>query len=89
VPIYQPGSFTEFIELVVPELQRRGRMRTGYDGSTLRENLFSTGHPRLLPDHPVYRIAGVNPARPNPGGDRLAAAQPDLAPVVIVAARTE
>ncbi len=61
VPIYQPGSFTEFIELVVPELQRRGRMRTGYDGATLRENLFGEGHRRLLPDHPAYRIAGVNP----------------------------
>ena len=59
VPIYQPGSFTEFIELVVPELQRRGRMRTGYDGRTLRENLFGAGHRRLLPDHPAYRIAGV------------------------------
>ncbi len=61
VPIYQPGSFTEFIELVVPELQRRGRMRTGYDGDTLRENLFGAGHRRLPPDHPAYRIAGVNP----------------------------
>ena len=63
VPIYQPGSFTEFIELVVPELQRRGRMRTGYDGTTLRENLFGAGHRRLLPDHPAYRIAGVHPER--------------------------
>jgi FMN-dependent oxidoreductase (nitrilotriacetate monooxygenase family) len=63
VPIYQPGSFTEFIDLVVPELQRRGRMRTGYDGMTLRENLFGTGHRHLLPDHPAYRIAGVHPAR--------------------------
>jgi alkanesulfonate monooxygenase SsuD/methylene tetrahydromethanopterin reductase-like flavin-dependent oxidoreductase (luciferase family) len=61
VPIYQPGSFTEFIELVVPELQRRGRMRTGYDGVTLRENLFGAGRCRLLPDHPAYRIAGVAP----------------------------
>jgi len=63
VPIYQPGSFTDFIELVVPELQRRGRMRTGYDGTTLRENLLGTGHRRLLPDHPAYRIAGVSPER--------------------------
>jgi alkanesulfonate monooxygenase SsuD/methylene tetrahydromethanopterin reductase-like flavin-dependent oxidoreductase (luciferase family) len=61
VPIYQPGSFTDFIDLVVPELQRRGRVRTGYDGATLRENLFGAGHSRLLPDHPGYRIAGVVP----------------------------
>jgi hypothetical protein len=36
-------------------------MRTGYYGATLRENLFGEGHRRLLPDHPAYRIAGVNP----------------------------
>ena len=63
VPIYQPGSFIEFVELVVPELQRRGRMRTGFDGATLRENLFGEGVSRLLPDHPAYRIAGVSPPR--------------------------
>ena len=45
----------------MPELQRRGRVRTGYDGATLRENLFGAGHRRLLPDHPAYRIAGVAP----------------------------
>ncbi len=63
VPIYQPGSFTDFIELVVPELQRRGRMRTGYDGDTLRENLFGAGCRRLPPDHPAYRIVGINPGQ--------------------------
>jgi hypothetical protein len=46
-------------------LQRRGRMRTGYDGTTLRENLFGAGNRRLLPDHPAYRIAGINPERPS------------------------
>jgi len=30
---------TEFAELVVPELQRRGLFRTEYEGRTLRENL--------------------------------------------------
>lgn len=34
-----PGSLTDFTGKVVPELQRRGLFRTGYDGSTLRENL--------------------------------------------------
>ncbi len=62
VPIYQPGSFIEFVEMVVPELQRRGRVRTGYEGATLRERLFGAGHRRLLPDHPAYRIAGVHPS---------------------------
>jgi len=34
-----PGGLTEFAELVVPELQRRGLFRTEYEGTTLRENL--------------------------------------------------
>ena len=58
-PIDQPGSFSDFVDLVVPELQKRGRMRTGFDGDTLRENLFGAGNKRLLADHPGYRIAGV------------------------------
>jgi alkanesulfonate monooxygenase SsuD/methylene tetrahydromethanopterin reductase-like flavin-dependent oxidoreductase (luciferase family) len=29
------------IDLLVPELQRRGRYRTAYEGRTLRENLAS------------------------------------------------
>jgi FMN-dependent oxidoreductase (nitrilotriacetate monooxygenase family) len=38
---YTPGCFEEFVDLVVPELQRRGRYRTRYTGSTLRENLLA------------------------------------------------
>ena len=49
----------DFTVFVVPELQRRGLMRTGYDGATLRENLFGAGRTRLADDHPgaVYRDA--------------------------------
>jgi long-chain alkane monooxygenase len=39
---YTPGCFEEFVDLVVPELQRRGRYRTGYSGATLRENLLES-----------------------------------------------
>ncbi|MGE8608563.1 MAG: LLM class flavin-dependent oxidoreductase, partial [Acinetobacter baumannii] len=42
----------DFIDNVVPELQSRGLMRTGYDGSTLRENIFGQGNARLASDHP-------------------------------------
>lgn len=35
----KPGGLTDFIELVIPELRRRGLFRTEYEGSTLRENL--------------------------------------------------
>lgn len=34
-----PGMLRDFVELVVPELQRRGVMKKAYAGSTLRENL--------------------------------------------------
>ncbi len=34
-----PGSYEDFVRLVVPELQRRGLFRTEYEGPTLRENL--------------------------------------------------
>jgi FMN-dependent oxidoreductase (nitrilotriacetate monooxygenase family) len=34
-----PGPLNDFVDLVVPELQRRGIFRTEYEGRTLRENL--------------------------------------------------
>lgn len=34
-----PGGATEFVEQVVPELQRRGLLRQHYQGATFRENL--------------------------------------------------
>lgn len=34
-----PGCFNDMTELLVPELQRRGRFRTRYPGTTLRESL--------------------------------------------------
>lgn len=34
-----PGSYEDFVRLVVPELQRRGLYRRDYEGTTLRENL--------------------------------------------------
>jgi FMN-dependent oxidoreductase (nitrilotriacetate monooxygenase family) len=35
----QPDGLRDFVELVVPELQRRGLYPNGYTGTTLRENL--------------------------------------------------
>jgi alkanesulfonate monooxygenase SsuD/methylene tetrahydromethanopterin reductase-like flavin-dependent oxidoreductase (luciferase family) len=40
-PVF-PSSLHDFIDLVVPELQRRGLYRTSYSGTTLRENLGLT-----------------------------------------------
>ena len=38
-PIYCPGAIEEFVDLVVPELQRRGLFRKRYKGSTQRDHL--------------------------------------------------
>lgn len=34
-----PGTFNDFVDAVVPELQRRGLFRTEYTGTTLRDHL--------------------------------------------------
>ena len=49
-PVF-PSSLHDFIDLVIPELQRRGIYRTAYDGNTLRENLGLT-----RPSWPTKRI---------------------------------
>ena len=36
---YLPGGLDDFVDKVVPELQRRGLLRREYEGKTLRENL--------------------------------------------------
>ena len=39
MPPYLPGGLDDFVDLVIPELQKRGLFRTEYTGSSLRENL--------------------------------------------------
>ncbi|MDK4740358.1 LLM class flavin-dependent oxidoreductase [Rhizobium sp. CNPSo 3464] len=39
LPPWLPTGLNDFVELVIPELQRRGLFRTAYEGKTLRENL--------------------------------------------------
>lgn len=48
-----PGDFTDFVDLVVPELQGRGIYKTDYAPGTMREKLFGPGHIRLPADHPA------------------------------------
>ncbi len=36
---YVPGNYADFVDLVIPELQRRGLYHLDYAGDTLRENL--------------------------------------------------
>ncbi|MBW6399085.1 LLM class flavin-dependent oxidoreductase [Roseomonas sp. HJA6] len=39
LPPHLPGGLEDVVDMVVPELQRRGLFRTEYDGNTLREHL--------------------------------------------------
>lgn len=53
---HSPGTFQEFVEYVVPELQKRGIYRTEYEAVTLRENMFGKGRRFLQEDHPAKQI---------------------------------
>jgi FMN-dependent oxidoreductase (nitrilotriacetate monooxygenase family) len=48
-----PESFADFVELIVPELQRRGVYKREYRPGTLREKLFGQGRARLPENHPA------------------------------------
>jgi alkanesulfonate monooxygenase len=45
LPVTFPGALADFVDQVVPELQRRGIFRKEYEGKTLRENLGLTVPP--------------------------------------------
>ena len=51
IPPMFPGDFESFVDLVVPELQRRGIYRKAYEGHTLRDQLGLSV--------PASRYAGV------------------------------
>jgi alkanesulfonate monooxygenase len=76
-PSFIPDSLDDFVNLVVPQLQKRGIFRTEYEGKTLREHL---GLKR--PPNPFSATAGLSengvfaapPASP-------AAGQPNVLPL--------
>ena len=53
LPPYFPGAFADFVDLVVPELQRRSLFRRDYQGTTLRDHLG------------LARVEAGNKARPD------------------------
>ncbi|MHA7685843.1 LLM class flavin-dependent oxidoreductase [Cupriavidus sp. PET2-C1] len=61
-----PDSHTDFVDLVVPELQRRGVYKTAYQPGTLREKLYGPGRARVGDDHAAaqYRVWGQRNAEP-------------------------
>ncbi|WP_312530518.1 LLM class flavin-dependent oxidoreductase [Paracoccus sp. (in: a-proteobacteria)] len=48
-----PGTTTDFIDYVVPELVRRGRAQTSYKDGTLRTKLIGTEDGHVEPTHPA------------------------------------
>ena len=50
-----PESHHDFIRLVIPELQQRGRYKTAYEHGSLRHKLFNQGD-RLSTSHPVQQF---------------------------------
>lgn len=54
-PVVQTIGFKDFVDFVVPELRRRGRMHDAYEGDTLREHYFGRGQARLPADHIAHR----------------------------------
>ncbi len=56
-----PESLEEFIDLVIPELQKRGIYKTEYEQGSFREKLFNQGSSLLPNDHPgsKYRKTAI------------------------------
>jgi len=51
-----PETFVDIVDLVVPELRRRGVYKTEYAPGTLREKLYGPGRARLPGSHPASRV---------------------------------
>ena len=59
-PVVQPQSHIDFVDMVVPELQRRGVLRREYEpGETLRERYFGKGHRLTQSSHPSARFRAM------------------------------
>jgi N-acetyl-S-(2-succino)cysteine monooxygenase len=67
MPPFLPGGLDDFVELVLPELRRRGLFRTEYEGRTLREHLGLA--------RPASRYAKAAEARSMLGAEPLTSSQ--------------
>jgi FMN-dependent oxidoreductase (nitrilotriacetate monooxygenase family) len=54
-----PGTVTDFIDYIVPELQRRGRAQTSYAPGTFRQKLIGTADGRIERTHPAAAFHGA------------------------------
>ncbi len=56
-----PETFTDIADLVVPELQTRGRYKHDYAPGTFREKLYGKGRARLPASHPAAQFRRITP----------------------------
>jgi dimethyl-sulfide monooxygenase len=54
-----PGTVTDFIDYVVPELQKRGRAQTSYAPGNFRQKLIGTPDGRVERTHPAAAFDGA------------------------------
>jgi FMN-dependent oxidoreductase (nitrilotriacetate monooxygenase family) len=71
-----PGSFEQFVDLVIPELRKRGRVWEDYEGSTLREYLDGPGNSRVADNHPAAAYRGAYAGSPS-AADSAATSTPE------------
>ena len=55
-----PGTHEDFVDLVVPELRRRGVYKPAYRPGTLREKLYGDGAAHIALPHPAARHRAVH-----------------------------
>ena len=55
-----PQSYVDIVEMLVPELQRRGIYKHDYTAGTLREKLYKK-QPRLAANHPASAYRKIRP----------------------------
>ncbi len=58
-----PGTVTDFIDHVLPELQRRGRAQTAYAEGTFRQKLTGSADGRVAATHPAAAFRGAYAGR--------------------------
>ncbi len=52
---FSPGTFVDIVEMLVPELQRRGLFKREYRDGTFRQKIQGHGNGRLPESHPAAR----------------------------------
>ncbi|GGF05292.1 LLM class flavin-dependent oxidoreductase [Mycetocola zhadangensis] len=57
--VITPGTFEDVVDLVVPELQKRGRVWADYPDGTLRERLNGSNSPFVPEYHPAHQYRGA------------------------------